>query len=94
MIHLILFQQSNFQGDHHIIFGETATIAWGDNQWPRTWVHIRRVQEGQPVELLTCVVENESEFSIDESIWDSFDELLPAEDVEVVVGFNSERFSN
>ena len=30
-------------------FGETATIAWGDNQWPRTWVHIRRVQEGQPV---------------------------------------------
>ena len=34
---------------------------------------------------MTCVVENENEFIIDEGIWDSFDELLPAEDVEVVV---------
>ena len=48
-----------------------------------------RVQEGQPVEVLTCVVEDMNmRFVIDETIWTSFDEALPmSEDVEVYVAF-------
>ena len=68
-------------------FGDDATIEWETHEWPRAWVHIRRVQEGQPVELLTCVIEDDTEFTIDDTIWAEFDEALPASDVEVYVAF-------
>ena len=68
-------------------FGDTASMEWESHDWPRTWVHIRRVQEGQPVELLTCVVEDGTEFEINEGIWSEFDEALPASDIEVYVAF-------
>ena len=67
-------------------FGDDASMEWASHDWARTWVHIRRVQEGQPVEGLNMCRENDTTFEIDEAVgW--IDEALPASDVEVYVAF-------
>lgn len=69
-------------------FGEVISMQWGNHDWPRTWVHIRRVQEGVPVELITCAVDN-NEFTLGTEIWDQFNEAFPADSVEIYVGFEA-----
>jgi hypothetical protein len=68
-------------------FGENALVEWDQNDWPRRWVHIRRLNDNQPIELLTCTVPSANSFLIDEDIWTFFDSSLPSDNLEILVGF-------
>lgn len=79
----------NFQsGVTSLEFGDATLVQWENHDWPRSWVHIRRVQDGAPVELVTCLAQD-NEFRLDNTVWDQFNDVIPAEDVEIYVGFET-----
>ncbi len=76
-------------GISQLSFGETQTIRWNVHDWPRSWVHIRRTKANQPVEVLTCTTFADTQFTIDDQIWEYFDQNLSADSIDVFVGFES-----
>ena len=75
--------------DSVIDFGDEVDVSWSSHNWPRTWIHLRRSNEDQLVEMVTCLITDSSSFSLDNAVWDLMSEELNADTNQLYVGFEN-----
>ncbi len=74
----------------YLDWGEEVTAEWDtDHAWSQVWVQIRREVDGEPWESITCNVTGQGEFTVDDAIWDQFDESLNVDKNNLYVAFQS-----
>ncbi len=75
--------------DSVIDFGDEVDVSWTTHNWPRTWIHLRRTNDGQVVEMVTCAISDSTLFSLDGNVWDLMSEELNADTNQLYVGFEN-----
>ena len=75
--------------DSVIDFGDVVDVTWSTHNWPRTWIHLRRSNDDQLVEMVTCVISDSNSFSLDEDVWGLMSEDLNADTNQLSVGFEN-----
>ena len=80
---------SGFDGT--ISWGDPVVISWEEHSWDRVWLQIRRTQDGQLYETVTCNVSGESEFEISQIIWNLMNENAPNITNNLYLGFENRQ---
>ncbi len=72
-----------------VAFGDEIDVEWDVEDWDTTWIQVRQERDGEAWFSVTCNTTGETEFTLDNAVWDLLESTFNSDVINLYVGFEN-----